>query len=211
MLAGKTEDNDKSGSKAEITRKLLFLKPKNLSFVWDFFESKEGNGAISQFILNGSNWRMTPKGATSLEQGFAVDIQAVGDIALEVSLDPVDVSPAYLQKAKGFRLSFRRPGKLAARIVTVIHWDKESPEMEIGQDSASCVRVQCGAETIRCFVHAGEKTIIEEELDTDAGAACLVEREGEIRAAWALNVSKLKFSSKTLLDNTKMIERWSLV
>lgn len=211
MITGVCEGNSQSGVLVAISRKVLFLKPRNLLFVWDFFKSGDGNAAVSQLLLDGGGWIISPKGAISAAPALVVDIQAVGDVPLEVLLDPVDVSPAYLQKTKGCRLQFKRAGKLPGSIVTVIRWGKERSELELAQGSASSIKVQSGDETIRCFVAVGEKTQSGDKIDTDASAVCVVERDGSVDKAWALNVSRLIVGSKTLLNSNQVIKRWNLM
>ena len=71
--------------------------------------------------------------------------------------------------------------------------------------------MQSGDETIRCFVAVGEKTQSGDKIDTDASAVCVVERDGSVDKAWALNVSRLIVGSKTLLNSNQVIKRWNLM
>jgi hypothetical protein len=212
MLAAGTRSHAAAGVPVKLVRKVIFLKPKNLIFIWDFFEGTGDDAGISQFILCGPDWVATPNGANScLAAGSTVNIQAIGDLPLGIQLDAFEVSPSYLQLEKGFRLRFRRAGRLPAMIATAIHWGVERADMAMDLSSAATVKVQCGAESIWCFVAGDEKMQSGAEFETDASAACVVKRGERIGAAWALNVSKLACFSKPLLNSDQVVERWRLV
>ena len=212
MLAAENHSHAAPCFPVNLIRKVIFLKPKNLLFIWDFFGGTGDNAGVSQFILGGSDWKVNSDGASfNPAPGSAVNIQAVGDLPLGMHLDPFDVSPAYLQMEIGFRLRFRRAGRLPAMIVTVVNWGSERPDMKISLSSSSTVKLQCGAETVWCFVATDEKAQSGDEFETDASAACVVARDERIEAAWALNVSRLACFSKPLLNSDHVIRRWRWV
>jgi hypothetical protein len=209
MLSGIHEGNDESGAPYRLTRKLVFLKPRNLLLIVDLFEGHGECEGITQFILAGAGWQESANGVFSdMAPGFKVTVQTVSDILLTTDLKPSEVSPAYLQKAEGRRLRFGRTGVLPARIVTAIHWGSERRDMELTLASASNMKVQIGAETIWGFVRADCKAQSRGKLQTDASAAFIFALGDRIEAAWALNVSKLTFESKPLLNGDRLIYRW---
>ncbi|MFC1831206.1 hypothetical protein ACFL0S_04215, partial [Thermodesulfobacteriota bacterium] len=140
----------------------------------------------------------------------AVQFRAVSDLPLDVELSSSEISGSYLQKSKGTCLRLARPGDLPGQTVTVVHWGSGDCEMAVDLVSANCVLVRCAGQTVRCWLGLDGKFQDKGPLHTDAAAACLVQQDGRMTEAWALNVSRLTFSSETLLKGDDMHQRWSM-
>lgn len=210
LLSGACSDVASSGKPVSIARSVVLLKPRRLLFVWDRFTGPDGLNAVTRFILHGTEWKKTPQGASSMFSGQAVHFRAVSDRPLDVALSSTEISGAYLQKGVGTCLCLARPGGLPGQTVTVVHWGSGDCEMAMELVSANCVMVRYAGQTVWCWLGLDGKLHDTGPLHTDADAACLVQQDGRMAEAWALNASRLAFSSETLLNGGDMRQRWSM-
>jgi hypothetical protein len=211
LLSGALTDVAFSKIPVSIARSIVLLKPKRLLFIWDRFIGPAGLSAVTRFMLDGREWEQTSQGASSKFSGHAVHFRAVSDQSLNVELSSTEISASYLQKSGGTCLSLARPGDLPGQTVTVIHWGSGDSDMAIDLVSANCVSVRCAGQTVWCWLGLDGKLQDAGLVHTDAAAACLVQQDGRLVEAWALNVSSLSFSAETLLKGKDMHQRWSLV
>jgi len=211
LLSGACTDVASAKKPVSIARSIVLLKPKRLLFVWDRFTGPAGLSAVSRFMLHGREWEKASQGASSTFPGHAVHFRAVSDQPLNVELSSTEISGSYLQKSGGTCLSLARPGDLPGQTVTVVHWGSGDCEMTMDLVSTNCVSVRCAGQTVWCWLGLDGKLQDTGPLRTDAAAACLVQQDGRMAEAWALNVSRLSFSSETFFKGKDMHQRWSLV
>ena len=193
------------------SRKLLFLKPRNLLLVWDFLKGYGTHEVVVQYILRDDKWN-TENNSASLKtkDDTYVTITASRDNLNETVLKPFECSPGYMQICEGSRLRFRYKCSLPTALVTLFAWGDDRREASLSQISPETVVIQEAGENIWCATSMDRDRTSNYALVSDGMATCVIYDGQQVTNAWALSVSKLTFRSETLLTSEDRLDRWEM-